>query len=108
MTDRELIEAMAQAIINTMVGHHMPLRPESNFYTCARAALDVVREAEGWPAEAVRKLRAEPEIGRRLAVFVDYWGLDAYTPPPDVERNVRDIVSAFLAKVHPAPPEDTA
>ena len=32
---------------------------------------------------------------RALTTFVDFWGLDCYTPPPAVMANVRDLTMAF-------------
>ena len=56
------------------------------------------KSPEEFLAEAARKL-AEPEhadLRRELAVFIDYWGLDAYQPPEHVEMRVREIVKGFV------------
>ena len=48
--------------------------------------------------DAANKL-AQPEheeLRRELGVFIDFWGLDAYTPPEHVEMRVREIVKGFL------------
>ena len=36
------------------------------------------------------------ELRRELGVFIDFWGLDSYTPPEHVEVSVREIVKGFL------------
>jgi hypothetical protein len=46
---------------------------------------------------AVTRLAAQPEHQRMLCVFVDHWGLEFYTPPPEVEESVRNIVAGMLA-----------
>lgn len=56
------------------------------------------KTVEQFLSEAAHKL-AEPEredIRRELAIFIDYWGLDAYTPPERVEAFVREIVKGFV------------
>lgn len=55
--------------------------------------------ADKFLGDGARKLTA-PENGellRCLSLFVDMWGLDAYTPPDDVEACVRQIVKAMVA-----------
>lgn len=46
---------------------------------------------------AVRRLSEAPEFHGDLMRFVDYWGLEFYTPPPEVEETVRNIVAGLLA-----------
>ena len=56
------------------------------------------KTAEQFLSEAARKL-AEPEheqTRHELALFVDYWGLEAYTLPDHVEARVREIIKGFV------------
>ena len=56
------------------------------------------KTADQFLSEAAHKL-AEPEheeTRRELAIFIDYWGLDAYSPPDHVESRVREIVKGFV------------
>lgn len=46
---------------------------------------------------AARRLAAAPEHCRQLQVFVDYWGLDSYSPPPEVDETVRNAIAGLLA-----------
>ena len=60
----------------------------------------MAKETDGgqFLADAANKL-AQPEhaeLRRELGVFIDFWGLDAYTPPEHVEDRVREIVKGFL------------
>ena len=55
-------------------------------------------------AKAADKLSQNPEWRASLGVFVDMWGLDAYTPPELTERLVREIVIAFLIAADEAKP----
>lgn len=53
---------------------------------------------EKFLGDACAKL-AQPEhaeLLEGLAFFVDMWGLDAYTPPEQVEMRVREIVKGFV------------
>jgi len=62
-------------------------------------AIEPTRASAGFTARGIDNL-AKPEAdGLRsdLTVFAAYWGLDAYTPPPQITKAVRDIVSAFVA-----------
>lgn len=48
--------------------------------------------------DAARKL-AEPDHAdtlRGLRLFVDMWGLDAYTPPPEIEARVRECIKGMV------------
>lgn len=56
--------------------------------------------------DAAERLREDQDMRRKLLTFVDYWGLDAYTPPDDVEANVRDLVLAFLYVSRASEPTD--
>lgn len=47
-------------------------------------------------SKGARALSDQPDLENALGVFVDFWGLDCYTPPEEVERTVRDLVQAFL------------
>lgn len=53
---------------------------------------------EQFLAEAAHKLASpeHDELRRELSVFIDYWGLDAYTTPNHVEARVREIVKGFV------------
>ena len=56
------------------------------------------KTAEQFLSEAANKL-ADPEhdeLRRELAIFIDYWGIDAYSPPDHVEARVREIVKGFV------------
>jgi hypothetical protein len=44
-----------------------------------------------------------PAVVDALRQFVDWWGMDAYSPPLEVREAVRRIVSAFLAAAAPLP-----
>ncbi|MFN3646273.1 MAG: hypothetical protein ACK4S2_07125 [Gemmobacter sp.] len=46
---------------------------------------------------AVQRLAGDTEHQRLLRVFVDHFGMDSYTPPPQVEESVRNIVHGLLA-----------
>ena len=48
--------------------------------------------------EAAEKLALpeHQELRRELGIFIDFWGLDSYTPPEHVESRVREIVKGFL------------
>ena len=46
---------------------------------------------------AVQRLADDQEHQRKLRVFVDFWGLENYTPPDDVEASVRNIILGVLA-----------
>ncbi len=46
--------------------------------------------------EAGRRLATNHDLAKSLSVFVDYWGLDCYTPPAEAIDAVRDIVRALL------------
>jgi hypothetical protein len=52
--------------------------------------------AIGRITEAGRRLSANAGLTNRLAIFVDYWGLDCYTPPAETMAAVRDIIRALL------------
>ena len=47
-------------------------------------------------AKAAEKLSRSPKWRDQLDVFVNHWGMDAYTPPDQTEKLVREIVIAFL------------
>lgn len=59
---------------------------------------------DAWKAmrDAAGRLHDDAEMLEALAVFIDFWGMDCYTPPAGVESNVRDLVLAFTyaAKTH--------
>lgn len=53
---------------------------------------------EPYCVKGARRLAAEPtERTNDLINFVNFWGLDSYTPPQHVEDMVRDVVNAFIA-----------
>lgn len=45
--------------------------------------------------DAASRLHDDPDTLRNLTVFIDFWGMDCYTPPAAVEKNVRDLVQVF-------------
>ena len=55
---------------------------------------------------AARCLAASPEHCRALGVFVDHWGLDCYSPPPEAEQTVRNAVAGLLACARAIQEED--
>ncbi len=52
---------------------------------------------------AVRQVAGlDKERMRGLLIFIDFWGLDSYEPPPAVMDDVRSIVRMMLAEAHRA------
>lgn len=54
--------------------------------------------AEKFLGDGARNL-AKPESAetlRGLEVFMDMWGLEAYTPPEETEMRVREVVKAMV------------
>lgn len=43
-----------------------------------------------------KMIAGAPDIADGLATFVNYWGLDAYTPPDGIRESVRGIVTLAL------------
>lgn len=67
-----------------------------------------VQEAQDALMNAARKLSEMPEPQEQLLVFKDYWGLEFYAPPQEVQDAVRNIVHGMVAAaraVSPTPQE---
>lgn len=60
------------------------------------ATMEEITKVEDALFCAARKLSKLPELKEQLTVFKNHWGLDAYSPPEDVQEVVRNIVAGMV------------